>query len=93
MATPETFTKFGKFVIASRKELWGELHVAGKGSMLYLRDDEEFNPQVSTDGCVTGVLHDLTKVTLLKCLNLTGVEMPQEIRRFTITPKYFLTLS
>lgn len=73
MTTPETFTKFGKFVIASGKELWGELHVAGKDSMLYLRDDEEFNPYVSTDDCVTGVLHDLTKVTLLNCLNVTGV--------------------
>jgi hypothetical protein len=73
MTTPETFTKFGKFVIASGKELWGELHVAGKNSMLYVRDDERFDPHVSSDGCVTGILHDLTKVTLLKCINLTGV--------------------
>jgi len=58
MTTPETFTKFGKFVIASGKELWGELHVAGKNSLLYLRDDESFDPHVSSDGCITGVLHD-----------------------------------
>jgi hypothetical protein len=73
MTIPETFTKFGKFVIDSGKELWGELHVAGKNSLLYVRDDEQFEPYVSSDACITGVLHDLTKVTLLKCINLTGL--------------------
>jgi hypothetical protein len=73
MRKPKTVTKFGKFVIASRKESWGELHVAGKNSLLYVRDDERFDPYVSSDGCITGILHDLTKVTLLECINLTGV--------------------
>lgn len=73
MPTPETFTKSGKFVIASGKELWGELRVAGKNSLLYLRDDERFDPFVRSDGLITGALHDLTKVTLLKCINLTGL--------------------
>ncbi len=73
MTNTETFTKFGKFVIDSGKELFGELRVAGKDSQLYLRNDERFDPHVSSEGCVTGVLHDLTKVTLLKCINLTGV--------------------
>lgn len=73
MTIGETFTKFGKFVIAPGKELWGELHVAGKNSLLYVRDDERFDPHVSSDACITGVLHDLTKVTLLKCINLTGL--------------------
>lgn len=73
MSKPETFTKFGKFVIGSGKELFGELHVAGKDSLLYLRDDERFDPHVTIDGCISGVLHDLTRVTLLKCINLTGV--------------------
>jgi hypothetical protein len=68
MGNSETFTKFGKFLI-SGNELWGELRVAGKDSMLYLRDDKEFNPNVSAEGCVTGVVHDLTKVTLLKLIN------------------------
>jgi ApeA N-terminal domain 1 len=73
MTIAETFTKFGKFVIAPGKELLGELHVAGKNSLLYVRDDERFDPHVSSDGCITGVLHDLTKVTLLNCINLTGM--------------------
>jgi len=73
MTNTETFTKFGKFVIDSGKELFGELRVAGKDSQLYLRNDERFDPHLSSEGCVTGVLHDLTKVTLLKCINLTGV--------------------
>jgi hypothetical protein len=73
MTKPETFTKFGKFVIDSGKELFGELHVAGRDSLLYLRDDERFDPHVTSEGCITGVLQDLTKVTLLDCINLTGV--------------------
>ena len=73
MTKPETFTKIGKFVIGSGKELFGELHVAGKDSLLYLRDDERFDPHVTIDGFITGVLHDLTRVTLLKCINLTGI--------------------
>src|SRR5437763_181979 len=73
MTQPETFTKFGKFVIASGKEVFGELRVAGKSSQLYLRDDERFDPHISSNDRITGVLHDLTKVTLLRCINLTGV--------------------
>lgn len=44
MTDPETFTKFGKFLI-SGKDLWGELRVAGRNSVLYVRDDERFDPQ------------------------------------------------
>lgn len=68
-----TFTKFGKFLIGSNKELWGELRVAGTNSLLYVRDDEDFQPYVPADGCVTGVLHDLVKVTLFQCINLAGL--------------------
>jgi hypothetical protein len=46
--------------------------VAGTETSLYLRDDEYFHPQSIPDGCVTGTLHDLTKVTLIQCLTLEG---------------------
>jgi len=73
MRDSETFTKFGKFFVAPEKEIYGELRVAGKESSLYVRDDEFFHPDLSADGCITGTLHDLTKVTLLKCLLLEGL--------------------
>jgi hypothetical protein len=72
MTKPETFTKFGKFLI-SGKELSGELRVASKDSRLYVRDDDEFDPYVPSNGRVTGMLHDLVKVTLIDCINLTGL--------------------
>ncbi len=73
MSDPEVFTKFGKFVVAPCKEVYGELRVAGKETSLYLRDDDHFHPHSPADGCITGTLHDLTKVTLLQCLTLEGL--------------------
>lgn len=93
MTTPETYTKFGKFALASDKELWGELDVAGKYSLLYVRDDEKFEPYVSSDACITGVLQDRTRVTLLKCINLTGLGYDSRNNEPSITLRYFLTLS
>ncbi len=73
MQISETFVKFGKFRVAPEKEVYGELRVAGKESSLYLRDDDIFHPQSPAGGCITGTLHDLTKVTLLQCLVLEGL--------------------
>ncbi|MEK7563270.1 MAG: hypothetical protein AAB544_02655, partial [Patescibacteria group bacterium] len=70
MTEAEAFTKFGKFLIAPAKEVYGELRVGGKDTSLYLRDDEPFHPQSVPDGCITGTMHDLTKVTLIQCLTL-----------------------
>jgi len=70
---PDSFTKFGKFLVATGKEVTGELRVAGKNSELYVRDDERFSPFAPADGCITGILHDLTKVTLLDCITLEGL--------------------
>lgn len=73
MTEAEVFTKFGKFLIALAKKVYGELRVGGKDTSLYLRDDEHFHPQSVPDGCVTGTRHDLTKVTLIQCLTLEGL--------------------
>ncbi|MBE0627118.1 MAG: hypothetical protein IH606_20150 [Burkholderiales bacterium] len=66
----EEFTKFGKFAIAPDQHLHGELRVAGKGTSLYLRDDEFFHTRTIPDKCLTGILHDLTRVTLIECITL-----------------------
>lgn len=73
MQNPVTYTKFGKFLVAPEKEVYGELRVAGRESSLYVRDDEFFHPQSPEDGCITGTLHDLTKVTLIQCLLMEGL--------------------
>lgn len=70
MKDSETFTKFGKFSVAPGQEVYGELRVAGKDSSLYIRDDHYFHPPSPVNECITGTLHDLTKVTLLQCLFL-----------------------
>lgn len=72
MNSAEVFTKFGKFSVAPAREVYGELRVAGEKTSLYLRDDEAFDPHSAPGGCVTGTLHDLTKVTLVQCVTSGG---------------------
>lgn len=72
MSDVEEFTKFGRFAIAPDRLVYGELRVAGKETSLYLRDDEFFHTLSIPDGCVTGTLHDLTKVTLIQCVTMEG---------------------
>src|SRR5208283_956950 len=72
MRATEGFTKFGKFSIAPDRQVYGELRVAGKETSLYLRDDAFFDTHSVPDGCVTGTLSDLTKVTLIQCVTIQG---------------------
>ena len=37
-----------------------------------MRDDDRFSPFALADGCITGILNDLTKVTLLDRITLSG---------------------
>src|SRR6266508_372301 len=64
--------KFGKFSIAPDRQIQGELRIAGRDTSIYLRDDKFFEPRAMRDGCLTGILHDLTRVTLLQCVILEG---------------------
>ncbi len=57
----------GTFIISPGKALYGELTFAGSKTSLYLRDNEHFDPRASPNRCVTGILHDLTKVSLIEC--------------------------
>lgn len=67
---PEEYTKFGRFSIGLDRPLDGELRVSGIHTILYVRDDSPFFTYAHPDGSVTGTLHDLTKVTLLRCQSL-----------------------
>ncbi len=63
----------GTFTISPGKDIYGELTLAGRDTSLYLRDKELFNPLTIPDQCVKGVLHDLKRVTLIKCITMSGL--------------------
>jgi hypothetical protein len=62
----------GRFTISPGKDLYGELNFKGPETSLYLDDKASFNPLDIPDECITGVLHDLTKVSLMQCVTLSG---------------------
>jgi hypothetical protein len=57
----------GTFSISPSRDVFGELTLAGSNTTLYLRDKELIHARTIPDRCIKGVLHDLTKVTLIKC--------------------------
>lgn len=63
----------GEFTIAPGKNVYGELTLAGANTSLYLRDKDFFNVSTIPGQCVKGVLHDLTKITLIKCVTTSGL--------------------
>jgi hypothetical protein len=58
----------GKFTLAPGEEIYGELTVAGPESALSLYDRHEFQTHAGLHQYITGVLQDLTKVSLIDCL-------------------------
>lgn len=88
MRNYESFTKFGKFSIVPGRHVDGELRVAGKETLLYLWDDESFHSLSIPDGCITGILQDLTKVTLIECL-IQGVETVSRCGKVFYSAKLF----
>jgi hypothetical protein len=62
----------GTFSVAPDRKLYGELTVDGPKSSLYLRDPDFFSTHNIPDRCIHGVLHDLTKVSLLECITTEG---------------------
>jgi hypothetical protein len=58
----------GRFVLAPDEDIYGELTVAGSLTSLYLYDRKEFQTHVVPHQYITGVLHDLTKVSLIHCV-------------------------
>ena len=68
----ENLKRAGTFTIAPGKDVYGELTLAGQNTSLYLQDKEFFNTFDITDQCMNGVLHDLTKVSLIQCITKEG---------------------
>ena len=63
----------GRFrLAASGKDLHGELTLAGSKSSIYLQDDESFDAFPKPHRCITGVLLDLTRITLVDCITMSG---------------------
>ena len=67
----EDSNQAGRFIL-SGKELHGELTLAGANTSLYLHDKEHLNIRVIPNGCITGVLHDLTKISRIDCIAMAG---------------------
>jgi hypothetical protein len=63
----------GKFRLApSGKELHGELKLAGSKTSIYLQDEEFFEAFPKPRRCITGILLDFTRVTLIDCITNSG---------------------
>lgn len=58
----------GEFTLAPGEAIHGELTVAGPESTLYLYARHEFQTHAKLHQYITGVLQDLTKVSLIDCL-------------------------
>ncbi len=62
----------GMFTISPGRDVYGELTFARQNSSLSLHDKGFFNTIGIPDQYVKGVLHDLTKVSLLNCITTEG---------------------
>src|SRR5208337_4819611 len=58
--------RLGRFYVAPDRAIHGELTLDADKTSLYLHDTEPFRVNNSTT--LTGVLHDLTKVSLIDCV-------------------------
>jgi hypothetical protein len=65
----EASKQSGTFSISPGRDLHGELTLAGPKTSLYLRDKEFFSTDFVPDGSLKGILHDLTRVTLIGCVS------------------------
>lgn len=66
----EKSKRSGIFTLPSGKDIYGELTYAGPNTTLYVWDKETFDKQAIQGQSVKGILHDLTKVTLVDCISL-----------------------
>jgi len=70
MDKPDKWSRTGTFILPSGKEIFGELRLKGANTALNLRDKDDLGLEVTPVQTVYGVLHDLTKVSLLECITL-----------------------
>lgn len=64
--------KSGTFNVTLGKEVQGELIFEGPKTTLDLFSKDFFSTHTLQDGCILGVLHDLTKVSLIDCITTQG---------------------
>jgi hypothetical protein len=62
----------GRFTTSPGKEISGDLTLAGSKTSLYLHDNEFFDTHAIPNRCITGVLHDRAKVSLIDCITTSG---------------------
>ena len=87
-----TNRRSGQFSISPVRSAYGELHLAGKQTSLRLTDVDDLGPD-SIPKCITGTLHDLSKVTLVDCVPTSyGSTSDDEQARFyaEVFPHYVL---
>src|SRR5437870_1556017 len=58
----------GKFTIVTGTDVYGELSLKGRKTALTFHHNHDIRLEQIPNACITGVLHDQTKVTLIKCL-------------------------
>lgn len=58
----------GTFTISPGRDLYGELSFKGPKTSLYLHDRASFDTHAIPELCITGILEDLTKVSLIRCI-------------------------
>ena len=64
----ESSRRSGSFAVSAEKEIYGELSFNGPETLLYLQDNEPFAPLGRPERCITGVLQDHRKVSLIDCV-------------------------
>lgn len=62
----------GKFTVPPGKDVYGELTLSGAKTSLYLHDKDFFSTHSIPDQYIKGVLHDLTKISLIDCITTSG---------------------
>src|ERR1017187_3890872 len=58
----------GKFTIAPGKDVYGELTISRAKTSLYLHDKDFFDTHSIPDQYIKGILHDLTRISLIRCI-------------------------
>lgn len=62
----------GKFTVPPGSGVYGELTLSGANTSLHLQDRDEFSTLAIPDQYIKGVLNDLTKVSLIRCVTMSG---------------------
>jgi hypothetical protein len=68
----EKSKRAGKFTVPPGRGIYGELTLSGANTSLYLHDKDEFRTFAIPDQYIKGVLNDLTKVSLIRCITISG---------------------